>query len=207
MNTQKLKTTSVIAALAIASIALTVGLSQTETITAQTAPAALGNNVYVFAEGVIPQATFQFSDATVTYNFQLFSQTQGFGNNGRGTSPEFTLTRIVGDTPYLYAAVDETQQFGVDSQSRGGKYSDFSITVDLVQAGEPVRTLQYDRCNIVNYKVDTRADNEEGYTTGGKTGFAVTDTFTFGCGGYVPLNPAMEKLVQEQQNRKPYLSQ
>jgi hypothetical protein len=205
MNTQKLKTTSVIAAFAIASIVLVVGLSQTESIQAADGPK--GNAVYVFAEGVNPQATFMFPDATVTYDFQLFSQTQGFGNNGRGTSPEFTLTRIAGDTPYLYAAVDETQQVGVDSQSRGGRYSDFGVTVDLVQAGEPVRTLKYDRCNIVNYKVDTRTDNEEAYTTGGKTGFAITDIYTIGCAGYVPENPLMKKIIEEQQNRKPYLNQ
>jgi hypothetical protein len=73
-----------------------------------------------------------------------------------------------------------------------------------MQAGEPVRVLQYDRCNIVNYKVDTRTDNEEGYTTGGKTGFAVTDTFTIGCGGYHAENPQLDAMIKEQQYRKPY---
>lgn len=199
MNT-KLKNTSVIAILAIASITLVVGLS-TQNTTAQSAPT--GNNVYLFAEGINPQATFVFGDKTETIDFQLFSQTQGFGNNGRGTSPEFTLTKIAGGTPYLYAAVDDVQRNGLDSRQTGD-YFDFSVSVNLMQAGEPVRTLQYDRCNIVNYKVDTRTDNEEGYTTGGKTGFAVTDTFTIGCGGYVGLNPALDAIIKEQQNKKPY---
>jgi hypothetical protein len=133
----------------------------------------------------------------------MISQIQGFGNNGRGTSPEFTLTKIAGGTPYLYAAVDEVQANGVDGR-RTGDYYEFTVRVDLMQAGEPVRVLQYDRCNIVNYKVDTRTDNEEGYTTGGKTGFAVTDTFTIGCGGYHAENPQLDAMIKEQQYRKPY---
>ncbi len=202
MNTQNVKKTSIIAALAVASIALVVGLSQTENIHAADAPK--GNAVYIFAEGISPQATFVFGDKTETIDFQLFSQTQGFGNNGRGTSPEFTLTKIAGsDTPYLYAAVDEVQKNGLDARQTGDYY-DFSVSVNLMQAGEPVRVLKYDRCNIVNYKVDTRTDNEEGYTTGGKTGFAITDTFTIGCGGYVGENPVLDAMMQEQQNRKPY---
>lgn len=201
MNTQNRKKTSIIAVLAIASIALVVGLSQTQNTTAQSAPT--GNNVYVFAEGVNPQATFVFRDATVTYDFQIFSQTQGFGNNGRGTSPEFTLTRIAGDTPYLYAAVDQAQENGVDS-ALDFPYKEFDVRVDLMQAGEPVRVLNYERCNIVNYKVDTRTDNEEAYTTGGKTGFAVTDVYTIGCAGYNPDNPIFDAMIKEQQNRKPY---
>jgi hypothetical protein len=201
MNTQNMKKTSIIAVLAIASIGLIVSLSQTDNIQAADAPK--GNNVYLFAEGISPTATFTFGDKTEVVDFQLISQTQGFGNNGRGTSPEFTLTKIAGGTPYLYAAVDEVQANGLDGRQTGD-YFDFNVRVDLLQAGEPVRVLQYDRCNIVNYKVDTRTDNEEGYTTGGKTGFAVTDTFTIGCGGYHADNPQLDTMIKEQQNRKPY---
>lgn len=200
MNNKLTATTFAILAFAMASIALVVGLSQTTSITAADAPK--GNAMYIFAEGVNPVATFSFGDKTETADFQIFSQTQGFGNNGRGTSPEFTLTKIAGGTPYLYAAVDEVQANGLDGRQTGD-YFDFNVRVELVQAAETVRVLQYDRCNIVNYKVDTRTDNEEGYTTG-KTGFAITDTFTIGCGGYVPENPQLEKLMEEKQNRKPY---
>ncbi len=201
MISQKITYTSVIAAIAIASIALVVGLSQTQSTTAQTAP--VGNNVYVFAEGVAPQATFVFKDATVTYDFQLFSQTQGFGGGGRGNSPEFTLIRIAGNTPYLGKAVDDAHTY----TTRSGldfPYKEFDVKVNLMQAGEPVKTLDYHRCNISNYKVDTRTDNEEGYTTGGKTGFAVTEIFTFACGGYQPYTPQYDQIVADEQNKKPY---
>jgi hypothetical protein len=200
MNTQNMKKTSIIATLAVVSIALVLGLSQTENIKAADAPK--GNGVYLFAEGVNPHVTFTFGDKTEEVDFQLFTQTQGFENNGRGTSPQFTLTKIAGGTPYLYDAVDTVHANGLDSR-QSGSYFDFSAKVDLMQAGEPVRTLKYDRCNITNYKIDTRTDNEEGYTTGGKTGFAVTETFTFDCGGYVGENPALVALMKEQ-NKKPY---
>ena len=200
MNNKVLATIAILS-LSVASITLIAGMSQTSMITAEDAPK--GNNVYIFAEGVSPRATFTFGDKTEVADFQLISQTQGFGNNGRGTSPEFTLTKIAGGTPYLYAAVDEVQANGLDGRQTGD-YFDFNVRVDLLQAGEPVRVLQYDRCNIVNYKVDTRTDNEEGYTTGGKTGFAVTDIFTIGCGGYHAENPQLDAMIEEQQNRKPY---
>jgi len=200
MNTQNMKKTSVIAAFAIVTVALVLSLSQTQITTAQSAPQ--GNNVYLFAEGVSPHATFTFGDKTESVDFQLITQTQGFENNGRGTSPQFTLTKIAGGTPYLYDAADTVHANGLDGRQTGNYY-DFSVRVDLMQAGEPVRTLKYDRCNITNYKVDTRTDNEEGYTTGGKTGFAVTETFTFDCGGYVTENPALAALMAEQ-NKKPY---
>jgi len=201
MNTQNVKRTSIIAVLAIASIGLIVSLSQTDNIQAADAPK--GNNVYLFAEGISPTVTFTFGDKTEVSDFQLISQTQGFGNNGRQTMPEFTLTKIAGGTPYLYEAVDTLHASGLAGRQTGD-YFYFKVRVDLVQAGEPVRVLQYDRCNIVNYKVDTRTDNEEGYTTGGKTGFAVTDIFTIGCGGYHAQNPQLDAMVKEQQNRKPY---
>lgn len=197
MNTQKVKTVSVIATLAIAVAALTIGLSQIQPTTAQVAPPQ-GNNVYVFAEGVNPQVTFTFGDKVETVDFQLFNQIQGFENNGRGTSPEFTLVKVAGTTPYLSAAVNEVHSQGIDSR-QNGNYFNFKADVALIQAGKPVRTFSYNDCNFVNYKVDTRTDNEEGYTTGGKTGFAVVETYTVDCSGYSLGNPAMDELIAEQQ--------
>jgi hypothetical protein len=201
MISQKITYTSVIAAIAIASIALVVGLSQTQSTTAQSAP--IGNNVYVFAEGVNPQATFVFRDATVTYDFQLFTQIQGYGGGGRGNAPEFTLTRIAGNTPYLAKAVDESHTYTTRA-NLDFPYKEFDVRVDLMQAGESVKSLNYQRCNIINYKVDTRTDNEEAYTTGGKTGFAITEIYTFSCAGYQPSSPQYDQMKAEEQARKPY---
>lgn len=193
----KVLTAITILALSVTAISLTLTISHTGTTQAADAPQ--GNNVYVFGEGVYPQATFEFRDGTVTYDFQLFSQTSGFGNNR--STPEFTLTKISGNTPDLYEAVDQTHDYTTKTNI-DFPYKEFDVTVNLMQAGQPVRTLEYERCTISNYKIDTRTDNEEGYTTGGKTGFAVTDIYTFICAGYSPENPQYDQMLAEKQ--KPY---
>ena len=207
MIQQKITYTSVIAAIAIASIALVVGLSQTQSTTAQSAP--LGNDVYVFAEGVHPQATFKFREATVTYDFQMYDTTNNLfstvgGFTTKQVSPEFTLARIVGDTPYLHKAVDET--FANNGKTNGLEYPyrEFDVIVEMIQAGESTRTIEYGDCSIANYKVGTRTDNEEGYTTGGKTGFAVTETYTFTCNGFKPIAVDYDNMIEQLQNKKPY---
>ena len=190
MNTQKLKNTSIIAAIAIATVALAIGLSQTQTTTAQTAPQ--GNSVYVFGEGVSPQATFKFRDQTVTYEFQLFDMssnlfgTTASGFNARSQAPEFTLARIVGDTPYLHQAVDQTFENNGRTSMQDFPYKLFDVNVDTMQAGQPLREIQYKDCSITNYKINTRTDNEEGYTSGGKAGFALVETYTFTCTSFEP---------------------
>jgi hypothetical protein len=194
MITQRITNTSVIAAIAIATIALVVGLSQTQTTTAADTP--VGNNAYVFAEGVYPQATFKFKDTTVTYEFQAFTQVSNLiGSNGRSSTPEFTLQRIAGETPYLHQAVDEAFQ----NAGRIGvielPYQEFDVEIELIQAGEDIRAFEYADCQISNYKTVTEFDKEEGYTTGGKTGFAVMETFTFGCAGFEPVATTFDDMM------------
>jgi len=202
-----MKKTSIIAILAIASIGLIMSMSQTGNIQAADAPK--GNNVYVFAEGVYPQATFTFRDQTVTYDFQLYDTTNNlFSTSASGfttkqTAPEFTLIRAVGDTPYLHEAVDQTFEYGGKSM-QDYPYKFFDVTVNMIQAEQPMRTMEYKDCSISNYKINTRTDNEEGYVTGGKTGFAVVETYTFICNGFTPKAPLYDSLVKEEQNRKPY---
>lgn len=213
MNTQKLKTTSVIAALAIAVTALVVGLSQTQITPAQAANIPQGNAVYVFGEGVNPKATFVFRDTTVTYDFQLFDMTSNlFGSSAAGSnfqyarqnSPEFTLARIVGDTPYLHTAVDQSYEYGGRLALQDYPYKLFDVTVNLDQAGSPQKTISYKDCGITNYKVNTRTDNEEGYVTGGKTGFAVVETYSFQCNGFNMESPDFNAMIAETENKKPY---
>ncbi|MFN3654118.1 MAG: hypothetical protein ACK4TO_02185 [Candidatus Nitrosotenuis sp.] len=208
MIPQKITFTSVVVAIAIASIAI-VGLSHTQQTNAQSAP--LGNNVYVFAEGVSPQATFKFRDATVTYEFQMYDTVSNLFSSGgsssfttRQVSPEFTLARVVGDTPYLHEAVDQTFQYNGKSSAFDYPYKEFDVIVELIQAGQSMRTMEYADCSITNYKINTRTDNEEAYTTGGKTGFAAVETYSFACTGFTPHAPMYDKLVKEQQNKKPY---
>ncbi|MBI5377613.1 MAG: hypothetical protein HZA82_03215 [Thaumarchaeota archaeon] len=183
--------TSVIAVVAITSIALIFGLSQTQNISA--APPQ-GNGVYVFAEGVNPHATFSFNAGTEVADFQVFTQTNGLtGTNGRGTGPEFTLVKVPGNTPLLYQATDELLMKG----NRGSvewQYNRFDVRVDLLQAGEPVRSFAYTGCEVNSYRIYTDYDKEEPYTTGGKVGFAVQDEFKLTCQGQTPLNPQLEQM-------------
>ncbi len=208
MTTQKLKTTSIIAAIAIASIALIVNLSQTVNVQAVDPPK--GNNVYIFGEGVYPQATFNFRSGTVTYDFQLYDMTNNlFGTTANGftstrtISPEFTLVKVVGDTPYLHKAVDQTFENGGKTISEYD-YKMFDVTIEMMQAEKSLRTIEYKDCSITNYKINTRTDNEEGYTTGGKTGFAVVETYTFACNGFNMESLDFNAMIADKQNKKPY---
>jgi hypothetical protein len=209
MNTQKLKTTSIVAALAIASIALIVGLSQTETITAQSAPT--GNAMYPFAEDVYPSVTFEFRDATVTYDFQLFDTTNNLftasaaGSNfvsAKQIAPEFVLQRIVGKTPYLHQAVDQSFEWGGRNALQDYSYKEFDITVDMVQKGQVLRTFEYADCGLTNYKIKTEFDKAESFT--GRDAFANLEQYTFVCAGYSMSSPVYDQMMEEQQNRKPY---
>lgn len=191
--------TSVIAAVAITSIALIFGLSQTQNISA--APPQ-GNGVYVFAEGVNPRASFTFADGPEEADFQIFTQTNGLtGTNGRGTGPEFTLVKVPGSTPLLYKAADELLNKG-NRGSAEWQYNRFDVRVDLLQAGEPVRAFAYTGCEVSSYRIYTDYDKEEPYTTGGKVGFAVQDEFKLTCQGQAPLNPQLEQITSPEYKTK-----
>lgn len=211
MNTQKLRNTSIVAVIAIASIALVMSLSQTQSTQAADAPK--GNNVYVFAEGVYPQATFKFKEATATYDFQGFTTTNNLfstsvsGFTTKQVAPEFTLQRVVGDTPYLHEAVDQTYEYGGKTTLQEYPYKQFDITVDFVQAGQPVRTLQYADCSVSNYKITAEFDKEEGYTTAGKTGFAELETYTFVCTGFSPVAVTYDAMKSNGDKYKPFSQQ
>lgn len=198
MNKRQITGTSVIAAVAIFSIALVLGLSQTQTITAADPPK--GNGAYVFAEGVSPEATFKFREKTVTYEFQGFTTVNNlFGTIGGGfqtkqTSPEFTLQKIVGDTPYLHEAVDQTYEQGGNLAGQEYPYQKFDVEVKMKLDGKSVRTLKYGDCSVANYKITSEFDKEEGYTTAGKTGFALLETYTFQCKGFKPTSPIYDDM-------------
>lgn len=192
MTTRKIMHTSAIVAVAIA---LVVSLSQTQSTTAAEEPN--GNSAYKFAEGVYPQATFTFREATVTYDFQAFDQVNhllDLASSGVSipTSPEFTLERIVGNTPYLHRAVDQTWEYFGPVSSVEYPYKRFDVTVDFIQAGEPVRTLKYGDCSIKDYRIKTKFDKEEGWM--GK-GFAVAEIYIFSCAGFKPIAPLYDQMA------------
>lgn len=180
--------TSIVAAIAISSIALVVSISQTKEITAAEMPQ--GNDMYVFGESLYPMATFKFKDATVTYPFQTLTQVSGFGG-GRGATPEFTMQRIPGDTPHLHQALVEAHIYG--RYNSDSSYKEFDMTVDLVRQGKDILTLEYQRCNISNHKIVTEFDKAESFT--GKDGFAVLEQYTFTCNGYGMNSPLYKEMM------------
>lgn len=205
MNT-KIVLTSLTVAITIASIALVMNLSQTQETIAQ--DAKKGNDAYLFGEGVNPKATFVFREATVTYDFQLFTQTSNlFASAGGGVSqrtavPEFTLVKIVGDTPYLHEAVDQTYYYQGRSTSHEYPYKFFDVIVNFERSGEVLRTFKYTECSVTNYKIDTRTDNEEAFA--GKTVFALAETYSFQCNGFLPQNPTYQAIKNSVDKYSPY---
>ena len=186
-------------ALSIVSVTLILGLSESDKIRAADTPS--GNKLYPFAEDVYPVATFNFVDATVTHDFQLFSQTSGFGNTGRGATPEFVLQKVIGDTPYLHKVLDLTHERS-NRVTTGNSEWEFGVTVDVMQGQKTLISYKYDRCFITNYKVNTEFDKAESFT--GKDAFAMLEQYTITCGGYDIVNTTYEKLMEEKQNHKPY---
>ena len=179
-----------------------LGIVDIEALTVSIQPSKM-----VFVENVTTTALFEFRDGSEMVPIQQFSQTGGYGTTtlSSGTAksksqessettgrskPSFTMEKLVGGTPYLYAAADETQKYFASSGFEYD-YKFFDVTVYLAKDGDVLRSFEYRDCQITNYVVTTRSDNEEGYT--GK-GFVLVDQFSFECKGYTPQNPAMEKL-------------
>jgi hypothetical protein len=192
---------SIVAIFTIASFA-GYGIADIEGISVSLQPSKM-----VFVENVATTALFEFRDGSEMVPIQQFSQTGGYGTTtlSSGTAksksqessettgrskPSFTMEKLVGGTPYLYAAADETQKYFASSGFEYD-YKFFDVTVYLARDGDVLRSFEYRDCQITNYNVVTRSDNEEGYT--GK-GFVLVDQFSFECKGYTPMNPAMEQL-------------
>ncbi|HEY4680661.1 MAG TPA: hypothetical protein VIH04_05280 [Nitrosarchaeum sp.] len=200
-NAITMTTLSVIAVFAIMSFA---GFEIADT---DAAPAAPQPSKFVFAENISATAEFKFRDGTELAPITYFIQTGGFGTSiiegtsrseaeGSGeksgrTKPSFTLEKSVGNTPYLYEAADQAQKYIVNSGFEH-PYKFFDVTVYLNAGGIELRSFEYRDCQMKNYVVTTRADNEEAYS--GKTVFAIVDQFAFECDGYTPQNPAMDQM-------------
>lgn len=168
---------------------------------AQSEDVPKGNKMYPFAEDVYPTATFQFNDGSETADFQTFAQTSGFGNNGRGSTPEFVLQKVVGDTPYLHKQVALTHERS-NRATNSNSELEFDVAVNLVQKDKTFVSYEYSKCVITNYKINTEYDKAESFT--GKDAFAVLEQYTITCGGYHISSIDYYQMVQEKQNHKPY---
>ncbi|MBA4717732.1 MAG: hypothetical protein HRO68_00910 [Nitrosopumilus sp.] len=103
--------------------------------------------------------------------------------------PTFKLEGIMDfDKPHLYEAADITSKRGV--YNLGYNYAQFDVDVYLHKNGETLRHFKYFDCSVLDYKVITLFDKEEGWTT--SKGFATIDEFEFECNGYSPGNPLLD---------------
>ena len=186
MNYKNAITMTTLSVIAVFTIASFVGFKIVDT---DAATMAVQPEKFVFVEKVSTTALFEFKDGSESMPIQQFTQTSGFASKSQKArqTPTFTLEKIVGSTPYLYAAADEA------FANVSGEYptKDFAVTIFLAAGGDVYRSFAYENCIVTNYVVATRSDNEEGYT--GK-GIAVVDQFTIECRGYEPLNPIMDKM-------------
>lgn len=144
---------------------------------------------YLFAEDTIITGVFYFNSGTEINRFEIFTQNSGF----QASEPFiFTLSKVVGKTPLLHLASDKAFLF---RNSPGEKQSQnqFDVKIIISQGQEQHRSFSYNECFINDYFVQTRTDNEEGWTQG--KGFAIVDNFEIQCGSYQPNNPVYEDMT------------
>ena len=141
---------------------------------------------YTQANQVELYTEFTFREAVEkSYGFQVYNQISGFGGESH---PSFKLEgHVSADKLYLYEAVDSTHSVGSDHFS---KYGQFDVDIYLQQGESVFRHFNYVDCKVIDYKVTTLFDKEEGWNT--SKGFAVIDEFTFECAGFHPYSPMYE---------------
>lgn len=175
-----------IASLLAVSVAAMLGIASQQQISAEESDErqyVTGNDVKIYTE-------FTFRDAVEQSNgFQIYHQVSGFDRIN--DSAAFMLSGAVDyDRVYLYKAADMTSIRGVTNIQHN--YGQFDVDVHLQKDGISFRSFEYTDCSIVDYKVDTLFDKEEGWTT--SKGFTTVDEFEFECNGYSPINPLFDSM-------------
>ena len=142
---------------------------------------------YTKANDVTIHTVFDFrAGIEESDGFQVYKQISGFSNSESST---FRLKGIVdSDRAYLYEAADMAFKRGISNVQH--MYGQFDVDVYLQKEGIILRHFKYVDCSILDYKVTTLFDKEEGWTT--DKGFATIDEFEFGCSGYKPNNPLFD---------------
>jgi hypothetical protein len=139
---------------------------------------------YTMVENVHANFTFAFRDGVETHQFPVFKMTSDFVSND-GTT--FEVEGIVGDSPYLHKALDESYKYRMMTSTGGSSfeydYRFFDVDIDLSRDDTVIRTLHYYNCEILDYEaVALNSGDYESYFSS-KSGFAVVDKIEFRCGG------------------------
>lgn len=141
---------------------------------------------YNFAENVMIAGVFTFKDGTELVNFEVFDGGPDYLNSK--THQTIELMKVVGETPLLHKAVDESRKYNVLSSA--GNFQDrfFDLDVILSREGKATRVYEYDDCSITDFSTTTEFDKEEGWL--GKMGFAVVEDYELSCEGLASQNPS-----------------
>jgi hypothetical protein len=174
MITKNVKMTSILGVFTILVISSFAGLPNSF---------AEENKGYKMAENVYANFTFTFRDGIEVHQFPVFKMTSDFVSND-GTT--FEVEGIIGKSPYLHKALDEAyknRMMTLSGSSFEFDYRYFDVDVDLIRDDQPVRTIHYYNCEILEYEAVTLNSNDYESYTSSKTGFAVVDKIEFRCGG------------------------
>ena len=133
---------------------------------------------YNMASGPKAIAEFRFEDNTIaTIDFPIFR----FQNILTKSYPTFQLEGMVGEYPLLYKQVDEDAKINqISGVTQTHKL--FDVDVNLKYGEQTVIVFSYSDCRIIDYKIRTEHQNEEGFWRG----LASENTFEFECQGFKP---------------------
>jgi hypothetical protein len=146
------------------------------------------NRNYNMGTGPSVTAEFRFHDNTIAnIDFPAFVQQEILSKS----NPTFQLKGIVGDYPLLYKQVDDDAKINqITGVTQSNKL--FDVDVNLKYNDQTARTFTYSDCRVIDYKVTTQQQNEEGFWVG----MALENTFEFECLEYQPEIPSYDMIFE-----------
>lgn len=137
------------------------------------------NREYKMVGDLTPVLTFTFRDGIETHEFPVFEMNENFADNS-GVS--FSVEGTVSNSPLLHEALDEAYKYSLSSAAFDYQFKYFDVDVDFVRDGKSIISLDYAKCRVDNYHIETLDSNDfESYFK--DVGFAVVDMIDFVCSG------------------------
>ena len=131
-------------------------------------------------------ATINLDNNSEVIDFTEFHQ----GNLIAKANPTFELVGVLGKSPLLNNAADQSREISSRSTGVNSLEKLFDVNLVLVYRDKVVRGFDYSKCRIVDYVIKTEHDGEESFYKG----FALTNEFHFECLGYKPFDPIYDSL-------------
>ena len=143
---------------------------------------------------IMISAEFSFDSGTVIIDtFKVFKQLAGYDRQ----QPQVVLQGVVGvEKSILYRAVDTEFDKGAGrNYGTAHQFSEFGMTINLMQEDHPIRKITYRECDITNYTIDTLYDNDYSYNRA--SAFVLVDNFEFSCKGMQPYHYDYQRYIDE----------